>query len=348
MNIIEICDRKIGHNYPCFIIAEAGVNHNGRLPLALQLVDIAAASGADAIKFQLFRSEEQISRWAPTAEYQLQQTQNTDMLQMAKDYDLSWEAHKVIAGYCEKAGIIYMASCFDPQAVEFLIEIGGSSIKVASGEITNYPLLTCIAKSGLPVLLSTGMSSLQDVAGAVEHIRYHGNDQIILFQCVSSYPAEPSSINLRSMCSMSAALGVLPGYSDHTADSIVATAAVAMGACMIEKHFTLDRKLPGPDHHMSLSPQELKKFVETIRIAESALGDGIKRPHASEISIRTASRRSLVAARTIYAGETLDNSNVTFKRPATGIDPRLWELAQGRTVKHDIEYDLPIKWDMLL
>jgi len=347
MGEIAINGRKVGHNHPCFIIAEAGVNHNGSLCLALKLVDTAVAAGADGIKFQLYRAEEQVSRTAHTADYQFQQTQNLSMLEMGRSYDLPWEGHRIIAEYCQKSGIIYMASCFEPSAVAFLIELGGSCVKVGSGEITNYPLLKSIALSGLPILLSTGMSTLQDAAGAVEHIRSYGDNQIVLFQCVSNYPADPSAINLRAMCTMAAALGTLPAYSDHTAGNAVAVAAVALGACMVEKHFTLDKTLPGPDHAMSLSPSELKEFVNSIRTAEAALGDGIKRPHPDEIPIRTAARRSLVSARFISSGETLDDSNVTLKRPAAGIDPRLWETVRGRKVKQDIENDIPITWEML-
>ncbi len=345
---IIINDRKVGNNHPCFIIAEAGVNHNGSLELALRLVDTAVSAGADGVKFQLYRSEEQVSHVAHTAVYQNKQTPSSSMLEMSKDYDLPWEKHRIIAEYCSSSGIAYIASCFDPLAVKLLVELKGSCIKVGSGEITNYPLLKCIASSGLPVLLSTGMSTLQDVAGAVEHIRKHGDNKIVLFQCVSNYPAEPSSINLRAMSAMASALGTLAAFSDHTEGSTVAVAAVALGACMIEKHFTLDKQLPGPDHAMSLSPLELKQFAENIRVAESALGDGIKHPHPSEIPIRTAARRSLVSARAIYAGETLDRTNVTLKRPATGIDPRLWDAVKGRTVKQDIAHDIPITWEMLL
>lgn len=345
---ILINDRKVGNNHPCFIIAEAGINHNGSLEMALRLVDAAVAAGADGVKFQLYQVEEQVSHTATAAVYQNKQTPSSSMLEMSKNYDLPWENHRIIAKYCSSSGIAYIASCFDPLAVQFLIDLNGSCIKVGSGEITNYPLLKCIAASGLPVLLSTGMSTLQDVAGAVEHIRQQGDNKIVLFQCVSNYPAEPSSINLRAMSAMASALGTLAAYSDHTEGSTVAVAAVALGACMIEKHFTLDKTLPGPDHAMSLSPPELKQFVENIRSAESCLGDGIKRPHPSEIPIRTAARRSLVSARTILAGEILNDTNVTFKRPATGIDPRLWDAAKGRTAKHNIDGDTPITWEMLL
>lgn len=347
MREIEIAGRKIGKDHPCFIIAEAGVNHNGSLQQALELVDAAYSAGADGIKFQLYRPDEQVSHVALTAAYQHRNTGSENMLEMGKSYFLSWENHSIIAGYCNEVGITYMASCFDPSAVDFLIKLGGKCIKVGSGEITNYPLLSCIARSSLPILLSTGMCTLQDVAGSVEHIRKYGNNPIILFQCVSNYPAEPSTINLRAMRNMADALGTLAGYSDHTLGNAVAIAAVALGACMIEKHFTLDKKLPGPDHAMSLEPTELRDFISAIRTAEAALGNGIKQPHPSELDTMMVARRSLVSTRFIEAGERLDGTKVTLKRPATGIDPRLWDTVRGRITKQSIPDDVPITWEML-
>ena len=269
------------------------------------------------------------------------------MLEMGQSYYLPWEKHGLIAQYCNKVGITYIASCFEPLAVEYSLKIGGPCIKIGSGEISNYPLLASCARSGLPILLSTGMCTLQDVAGSVEHIRQHGNSPLVLFQCVSNYPADPSAVNLRAMRNMAEALGTLAGYSDHTLGMVAAIAAVALGARMIEKHFTLDKKLPGPDHAMSMDPVEFTGFIKTIRAAEAALGDGVKRPHPDEAEIRMLARRSLVSSRVIEAGERLDDDNVTLKRPATGIDPRLWESVRGRTAKQSIPDDVPITWEML-
>ena len=345
--IISIARRSIGQDQPCFIIAEAGVNHNGSLELALKLVEVAHAAGADAVKFQLFRIEEQVSRVTPTADYQRNHTGLHTMADMAKSYDLPWEAHRIIAAHCRKVGIAYMASCFDTVAVDFLLELGGKAIKVGSGEITNYPLLAHIAATGKPILLSTGMSTLQDVAGAVEHIRAHGDSPLALFQCVSNYPADPATINLLVMQTLAQAFNVPVGFSDHTMGNIASVAAVALGACLIEKHFTLDKVLSGPDHAMSLNPGELHAFVSDIRLAESALGNGIKKLQPGELDVQRVARRSLVSATQIRAGEPLTDFNVTLKRPAIGIDPRLWEAARGRTAKTDIPADVPITWEML-
>ncbi|MEN6349800.1 MAG: N-acetylneuraminate synthase family protein [Syntrophomonas sp.] len=348
MREIEINGRKIGDNSPCFIIAEAGVNHNGKLELALELVEIAKAAGADAVKFQLFRPEEQVSIAARPAAYQQERSGFDNMLQMGKSYDLPWEEHRTIAAYCRKLGIIYLASCFDRLAVNFLIGLGGEAVKVGSGEITNYPLLAYISSTGLPILLSTGASTLRDVAGAVEHINQNGSSPIILLHCVSNYPADPAALNIRAMQTMARAFGALKGFSDHTSGWIAAPVAVALGACVIEKHFTLDKNLPGPDHAASLDPAGLRDFVAVIRTAEACLGDGVKHLLEEEKPIRTASRRSLVSYSHITAGSRLDEHNTTFKRPATGIDPRLWETVRGRTVKSSVPPDTPIKWEMLV
>lgn len=347
MGPVRIGNRLVHVGTPCFIIAEAGVNHNGSLEMALALVDAAYNASADAIKFQLFRVEEQISGMALPADYQRKQTDASTMLEMAKSYDLPWEAHRVIADHCRKLGITYMASCFDPEAVNFLLTLGANCIKVGSGEITNYPLLAHMAATGKPILLSTGMSTLQDVAGAVEHIQASGDSPLILLQCVSNYPAAPESINLRVMQTLRQAFNVPVGYSDHTLGNEVAVAAVALGACVIEKHFTLDKALPGPDHAMSLSPTELQMFVAAIRTIESALGNGIKQLQPGERAVQQVARRSLVSACAIRGGERLNDTNVTFKRPATGIDPRLWQTVRGRMVRSDVPADIPITWEML-
>jgi N,N'-diacetyllegionaminate synthase len=347
MNKIKIGERMIGDGESVLIIAEAGVNHNGQLERALELVSVAREAGADAVKFQLYRPEEQVSRGARTAGYQRARTGAENMLEMALSYELPWEAHRAIAARCRETGIAYMSSCFDREAVDFLVQLGGEGIKVGSGEMTNYPLLAHMSQTGLPILLSTGMSTLSDVAGAVEHIHASGPSTLALFQCVSNYPADPATSNLRAMLTMRSAFNVPVGFSDHTPGAAVAVAAVALGACMVEKHFTLDKTLPGPDHAMSLDPSELRDYVKAIRIAESALGDGIKRPVASESETLIAARRSLVSARGIPAGESLDESNVTLKRPATGIDPRLWQTVRGRKAATDIPPDVPITWEML-
>jgi N-acetylneuraminate synthase/N,N'-diacetyllegionaminate synthase len=345
---VSIGDRRVGPGNPCFIIAEAGVNHNGSVKLAKRLVDVAAQAGADAVKWQLFRAEEQVSRAAQTAKYQQETTGEQDMLLMGSSYDLAWEAHRDIAAHCRARGIQYMASCFDPEAVDFYLdELGGTAIKVGSGELTNAPLLAYMARRGAPILLSTGMATLEEVAWAVEHIRASGDAPLALFQCVSSYPTEPAASNLRAIETLSSAFGVPVGFSDHTTGHAAACAAVALGSDLIEKHYTVDKTLKGPDHRLSLNPQELTDFVRDLRDVEAALGDGRKRPHPSEEETREVARRSLVSAEVICAGKPLTAQNVTRKRPATGIDPRLWDVAEGRTAVEDIPADVPITWEML-
>jgi sialic acid synthase SpsE len=344
---VRIGERFIGPGHPCFVIAEAGVNHNGALGRALELVDAAKSARADAVKFQLYRVEEQVSRAATTAAYQRERTGSSSMREMAESYDLPWDAHRDIAAHCRDVGIAYMASCFDPQAIDFLLSLGGESIKIASGEITNCPLLAYAAKTGKPILLSTGMSSLEDVTGAVEHMRESGPSPLALFHCVSDYPTEPRTANLRVMKTLADAFGVPVGFSDHTEGHAVAAAAVALGACMIEKHFTVDKTLPGPDHAMSLAPRDFEDFVAAVRSAEAALGDGAKRVSAKELETRQIARRSLVSRRDIEPGQSLDDENVCLKRPATGIDPRDWRRARGRTARTRIPADTPIAWEML-
>lgn len=347
MNSIICAGKSIGPEHPCFIIAEAGVNHNGSLDLALQLVDAASSAGADAVKFQLYNIHEQVSLVAPTAEYQQAGTGMQSMLQMAESYELPWSCHEDIVARCRERGIAYMASCFDRNAVDFFIGLGGDCIKVGSGELTNYPLLEYMSSTGKPILLSTGMCSLADVADAVQCIQNAGKSPLVLFQCVSNYPAAPSSINLKVLKVYSEAFDVPVGYSDHTEGNAIAAASVAMGACMIEKHFTLDKSQPGPDHAMSLNPEELTAFVASIRDVQAAIGDGIKRIVPSEEAVRSVARRSLVAARDLVPGETLDDSNVTLKRPACGIDPRAWQYVRGRQVSKIIAQNTPITWESL-
>jgi len=341
---IKIGDRAIGNDSSCYIIAEAGVNHNGDLQQAIKLVDVAKEAGADAVKFQLFRVEEQVSCHAATASYQRKHTGAKSMKQMAASYDLPWEAHRDIAAHCQDLGITYMASCFDRKAVDFLLSINGDCIKIASGEITNFPLLTHAASTGKPILLSTGMSTLADISGAVDIIEAQGAGNLVLFHCVSSYPAAAETINLRVMNTLKSAFGTPVGFSDHTIGNAIAVAAVAMGASLLEKHFTLDKRASGPDHAMSLDPSEMKEFVRVAREAEMALGDGVKYINKDELKNRDAVRRSLVSKCAITVGESLQEENVTLKRPAAGIDPRMWDVVRGRKAIANIPADTPITW----
>ena len=345
---IKIGEKRIGNDNPCFVIAEAGVNHNGEPEKAIELVSVAHQAGADAVKFQLYDVEEQVSQYAENAPYQRKGSGKQTMAQMAKSYDLPWEKHKDIVEHCKKIGIMYMSSCFDPLAVNFLInELDGDCIKVGSGELTNYPLLKHMAQTGKPILLSTGMTTLADVEGAVDQIQSNGSSPIVLLHCVSNYPAPDSDINLKAIKTMEEEFNLPVGYSDHTQGNIAAIAAVALGAKVVEKHFTIDKSLPGPDHAMSLDPQELEDFVKSIRTTESMLGDGIKKPTEAEKEMQIYARRSVVAASNIKAGVQLGSTNITLKRPATGIDPRSMAQIIGKTATVDIPKDRPITWDML-
>lgn len=338
----------VGIGNPCFVIAEAGVNHNGDLEKAIELASVAHRAGADAVKFQLFNIEEQVSKFAESAPYQRKGAGQKTMTEMAKAYDLPWEDHRVIAQHCKQLGITYMASCFDSKAVDFLIhEIGTESLKVGSGEITNYPLLRHMAQTGKLILLSTGMCTLKDVAGAVDQIQSTGDSSIILLHCVSSYPALEEDVNLRAMTTLQEQFNMPVGYSDHTRGETAAIAAVTLGAVTIEKHFTIDNTLLGPDHAMSLNPRQLEKFVQAIRRTEALLGDGVKKPTKAEKKMQTYARRSIVASTSIKANTLLTPSNITLKRPATGIDPRSWGETIGRKTIVDISKDQPITLDML-
>jgi len=346
-NIINIADRSVGHGHPCMIIAEAGVNHNGSLEKAIDLVNIAYQAGADVVKFQLYNTEEQVSKLATTPSYQYRNTGMQNVFEMSKNYDLDWDAHYAIESHCRSLGILYMTSCFDVDAVNFAIKLGSVCIKIASGEITNYPLLAHIASTNRTIILSTGMSSLEDVRGALKHIRSNGTNEIVLLQCASDYPASPLTSNLLVMKTYAKEFGVNVGFSDHTIGSTVAAAAVALGACVVEKHFTLDKSLPGPDHAMSLDPDELSSFVNDIRSVEAALGDGKKVLHSDEIDIQNSARRSIHTSKFIASGNKIEMNNITLKRPNVGIDPRLIKDVLGKTVIKDIKVDTPITWDML-
>ena len=346
VNKFKIKDRVLDQKSKCFIIAEAGVNHNGNIDKAKELIEIAKSSGADAVKFQLFNAKEQISKFAYNAPYQRIGSGKKTMLEMAKGYDFPWEKHKDLADYSKKVGIIYMSSCFDVKAVDFFIdELGGDCIKVGSGEITNYPLLRYIENRGLPIILSTGMCTLKDIKGALEQLKR--NHSIALLHCISSYPTKSNEVNIKAIQTLKAEFNLLTGFSDHTLTDIASIAAIAVGAKIIEKHFTIDKKLPGPDHSLSLDPEELKEFVGKIRKAEIILGDGVKNPTENEIEMRKYSRRGLVAATHINQGEILSYNNITLKRPSTGIDARELDDVVGKRIKLSVKPDEIITHEML-
>lgn len=346
--IINISGRIIGPSHPCFIIAEAGVNHNGDIKLAKHLVDIAVESCADAVKFQTFNPEEVVSKTAPKADYQKKTTfREESQLDMIRGLELSQEEHIELQSYCRKQDILFLSTPFDKGSVDFLDGLDVPVFKVGSGEITNWSLLKYIAKKGKPIFLSTGMSFLSEVDEAIRVIYEAGNEQLLLLHCVSDYPADPSAANLRAMSTMSQAFQVPVGYSDHTPGIEVALAAVAIGACLIEKHFTLDKDLPGPDHIASLEPEELMALVRGIRVVESSLGHGKKEPDLSELNTADVARRSLVAARDIQANTKLSEELIAIKRPGTGLSPKLLPHLIGRTARIDIKAGTLLTWEML-
>lgn len=342
---VEIAGRLVGPDHPCLIIAEAGVNHNGDARRARRLVDAAVEAGANMVKFQTFHAEQLATASAPKARYQLETTSRSEsQLEMLRRLELSPQAHREVAAYCRERGIAFLSSPFDEASVDVLAALGVPAFKIPSGELTNLPLLAHAARQGKPMIVSTGMATLAEVETAVRTIREArstlkgvvNRQGLVLLHCVSNYPADPADANLRAMQTMGEAFHVPVGYSDHTPGLTVALAAAALGACVIEKHFTLDRALPGPDHRASLEPHELKALVEGIRTVEAALGHGRKEPTPSEAGTAAAARKSLVAARDIPAGSTLTESLIAIKRPGTGLPPAMIAQVVGRTAVHTI------------
>lgn len=327
--------RVVGTGHPVFVIAEAGVNHNGNVDLAFQLVDAAIAAGADAVKFQTFIASEVITAQAVKAEYQKATTGELEsQLEMVQRLELSFGDFRKLKMYCDDQGITFLSTPFDFKSVDFLEGLGVVAFKIASGDLTNHPLLRHVAAKGRPVILSTGMSNMDEVRDALAVL--HDAD-VILLQCVTNYPAAAEDINLRAMLSMKSAFDVNVGYSDHTLGIEVALAAVALGACVIEKHFTLDKNFAGPDHRASLEPQEFRAMVEGIRKVEASLGNGEKVPAASEAGNAAVARRSIVAARDISKGTLITSAEIAFKRPGTGLPPRMVDQVLGKTARVDVK-----------
>ncbi len=318
------------------IIAEAGVNHNGDLNLARQLVDIAADAGADLVKFQTFSADRLATRDARKADYQASTTGTGESQQaMLRRLELSEDAHRMLIAHCAQRGIGFFSTGFDIECVDLLVRLGLRRFKIPSGEITNLPYLRHVgrlASNGSPVILSTGMATLGEIDAALGVLEGAGTlrQQITVLHCNTDYPTPAHEVNLRAMANIAKAFGVAVGYSDHTQGVAVAIAAVALGASVIEKHFTIDRSLPGPDHPASLEPDELKSMVAAIRTIEQALGDGVKQPTRGELKNRPVARKSLVALRPIAAGELFSSDNLTAKRPGTGLSPMRWDELVGR------------------
>ena len=331
-----------------FIIAEAGINHNGNMDIAKRLVDVAVHSGADAIKFQTFRTESLLTKDAPKAEYQRKNTGSGEsQFEMLKAVELSEEQHLEILKYCQKRKVVFISTPFDEHSADLLEQMDVPLFKVPSGEITNLPFLEHIARKGRPMIISTGMSFLEEVKAAVRSSKSAGCSDIALLHCVSNYPTEIEDVNLKAMRTMEEDFRLPVGFSDHTTGNEAALAAVALGAQIIEKHFTLDKNLPGPDHKASLAPGDLTCFVESIRNVEAALGDGVKRPVASELSTRKMARKSLVFRSAFPAGTVLTEEHTTAKRPNNGLSPGCLVNVLGRRLLCNVDVDQPVSLDIL-
>lgn len=345
---IWIEGRPIGQGQPCFVIAEAGVNHNGDVALARELVHAAKECGADAVKFQTFKAERVVTQHAPKAAYQLNVTDpGESQLDMLKKLELSEAAHEEMLRLARSLGLVFLSTPYGSDDASMLDRLGLPAFKVASGQIVELSFLEFVARLGKPIILSTGMSSLEEVTQAVATIRNSGNGQVILLQATTNYPASPDEANLLAMDTMARTCSVNVGYSDHTPGIAVALAAVARGACVIEKHFTLDRSLPGPDQRCSADPAEFAALIRGIRQVEAALGDGSKRPSVSERSNVTGMRRSIVTAVDIPRGRTLTPEMLSFKRPGTGISPARLDEVVGRKSAVIIPRDTLLSFDHL-
>lgn len=331
MGRLDFGSTHIGRQAGTFVIAEAGVNHDGDLNRALELVRVAAESGADAVKFQTFKATQLVNATAKKADYQIESTgESGGQLEMLANLELDEASHHALVKRCAELDILFMSSPFDAGSADFLERLGLPAFKIGSGELTNTPFLKHVARKGVPMILSTGMARMGDVEVALDAVEEMGHHDVAILHCVSAYPADPADANLRAMATL-ASFGYPVGYSDHTPGISVPIAAVALGATVIEKHFTLDRDLPGPDHRASLEPDEFAAMVHGIRVAELALGDGRKRPVPAELDTARAARKSLVAACDIPANAVLTAEMLAIKRPGTGIPPTMREFVIGRS-----------------
>ncbi|MBE7940345.1 MULTISPECIES: N-acetylneuraminate synthase [Ramlibacter] len=341
---------------PVFVIAEAGVNHNGSLEMALKLVEAAHAAGADAVKFQTFRAEDVVTPDAVTADYQRSNTGETNQFDMIRKLELDEAEHARIAAHAAALGIEFFSTPFSLEAVDLLVRLGVKRMKIPSGEITNKPLLQHAAATGLPLLMSSGMATLEEMRTAVHWIAQAREaaglppvapDNLVLMHCTSAYPAPADALNLRAIRSIADAFGLPVGYSDHSQGLEAALAAVALGATVIEKHLTLDHALPGPDHLASADPQEMVAMVRAIRTVQAMLGDGVKRPQPVEANTRDVARRSVVTTRALPRGHVLAAGDLALRRPGTGIPPDQMALVVGRALAQDLPAHTTLQWAQL-
>lgn len=323
-----------------FIIAEAGVNHNGDINIAKKLIDEARKAGVDAIKFQTFKTEKLVSKNASKAEYQKNNTKNDEsQFEMIKKLELDYEKHKVLIEYCKEKDIMFLSAPFDLDSIDILDKLGMDIFKIPSGEINNLPYLEKISKLNKKIILSTGMSNLGEIEDALSILNVNKSNDIVVLHCNTEYPTPMEDVNLSAMKTIQDAFKVKVGYSDHTLGIEIPIAAVAMGAIVIEKHFTLDKNMDGPDHKASLEPEELKNMVDSIRNIEKAIGDGLKKPSKSEFKNKSIARKSIVASVEIKKGDLFTEDNITVKRPGNGISPMKWHDILGTEATKNYKED---------
>ena len=332
MSEIKMGDRIIGNGEPTFIIAEAGINHNGKIELAKKLIQEAANAGADAVKFQMFKTEEFCSK-------------NSEYFDLFKAIEFSEDGWIKIAEFAKDIGIIFTASVFGKESADLLDNVNSPLYKIASGDLTHSPLLNYVARKNKPIILSTGMSTIGEIEEAISEIYKTGNHQVVLLHCISNYPTKYEETNLRVIQTLKDVFKVPVGFSDHTVGTIISAAAVVMEANIIEKHFTFDKNLSGPDHKLSLEPHEFKAMVKNIRIIERALGDGVKKPTKDEENVKKLVRRSITAKVEIPEETIITKDKIKIVRPGNGIEPKFIGLVVGKTAKKNIAQDETMKWE---
>lgn len=349
MKEIDFGGRTIGEGHPAFVIAEAGVNHNGDLELGRRLIREAKLAGADAIKFQTYKAGKISTRTAPRYWVEPEDPDGSQYDTFAKLDSFGKEEHEELFRFAREQGLLCFSAPFDDEAVELLDELGAPGFKIASADLTDHPLLRTAAKKGKPMILSTGLATIAEVGEAIDVVRQEGNDQIVLLHCTLQYPCDAENANLRMMLHLKAAFpGVPVGLSDHTLGIAVPQAAVALGAVAVEKHYTVDKTLPGsPDHHLSVDAADLTRMMEGIRTIEQAMGRYEKGPVEAESQAYRYARRSIISAQDIPAGATITRDMLTFKRPGTGIYPKFVDVVVGRRTKSDIPEDTVLQWEML-
>jgi len=337
---VVLGDSKIGYKYPAYVIAEVGVNHNGDINMALNLIKEAAKSGADCVKFQTFKAGRVVTKDAPKAQYQLKTTSVDESQEdMLKKLEMSMESYKEIIACCKKHNVLFISTPYNIEDVDFLENIGVSAYKLASIHVVEPWFIRYVAKTGKPIILSTGMATLDEVDEAVKVIKEVGNDDLVLLQCTTDYPSKLENTNLRAMQTMADTFGVIVGYSDHTTNNIASIVSIGMGAKVIEKHFTLDKSLPGPDQSTSATPEEFSRLVNDIRSAELVLGSLVKQPCSVEKANMVGMRRSIIAKCNIKHGSVITEGMLTFKRPAKGMSPSEFDSIVGLVAKKDIFID---------